>query len=251
VVIPAEGRVTGCISSQVGCKFGCNFCASGLKGFKRDLSVGEIVEEVLSLKDNAPEYLLTHLVFMGTGEPLDNYDNVLKAIRIINSKESFNIGARRITISTCGVTPQIKRLSGEGLQIELSVSLHAADDKTRSQLMPVNKKYPLGQLMTACREYIRITNRQVTFEYCLMEGVNSDLQSARNLSILLKGMNAKVNIIPANPIKELGVNPPKKLEILFFCDYLKKHGVNVTLRKARGQDIDAACGQLRLRYDKK
>jgi 23S rRNA (adenine2503-C2)-methyltransferase len=246
VIIPAEGRVTGCVSSQVGCKFGCGFCASGLLGFKRNLSCAEIIEEVLYLKNNAPG--LTHLVFMGTGEPLDNYDNVLKAIRIINSKDGLNIGARRITISTCGLIPGIKRLQEEGLQIELSVSLHAADDKTRFSLMPVNKKYPLARLIAACRDYFRKTGRQVTFEYVLFKGLNSSLQSAQNLSRILRGFDCKVNLIPANPVKESSLEPPNKLDILLFKDYLLKHGVNVTLRKARGEDIEAACGQLRLRY---
>ena len=248
VIIPAEGRVTGCVSSQVGCKFGCSFCASGVLGFKRNLSAGEIIEEVLYLRDNALEKKITHIVFMGTGEPLDNYENVLKSVRILNCKEGLNIGARRITISTCGLIPGMKRLADEGLQIELSISLHAADDKTRSILVPVNKKYPLRELIDACHDYIKKTGRQITFEYVLIAGLNCDLQSARKLSILLKGLNCKVNLISSNPIKELKVEPPGKLEILFFRDYLVKNKINVTLRKARGQDIDAACGQLRLRY---
>lgn len=246
VIIPAEGRVTGCVSSQAGCKFGCGFCASGLLGFKRNLSSGEIVEEVLWLKNKAPA--LSHIVFMGVGEPLDNYDNVLKAIRIINAKEGLKIGARRITISTCGIIPAIKKLSEENLQIELSISLHAALDKIRSRIMPINKKYPIKGLIEACREYIRDTNRQITFEYIMFRGINSDLQSARNLCKILSGLNCKVNLIPANPVKECGFEPPGKLEILLFRDYLLKHSLNATLRRARGEDIEAACGQLRLRY---
>ena len=153
VSIPAEERITGCISTQAGCKFGCYFCASGTLGFKRNLTSGEILEEVLYLKNNSKAKKITHLVFMGTGEPLDNYDHVLAAIKIINSPDAFNIGARRITISTCGIIPAIKKLSKEGLQIELSISLHAADDKTRSRLLPINKKYPLLGLMVACHEF--------------------------------------------------------------------------------------------------
>jgi len=251
VIIPAERRITGCISTQVGCKFACRFCASGLLGFKRNLSCGEMLDEALYLKNNAPDNKITHLVFMGIGEPLDNYDHVLRAIRIINSRYSFNIGARRITISTCGIVPGIKRLSAEGLQIELSVSLHAADDKTRSQIMPINKKYPLKALIEACKDYIRKTNRQITFEYVLIKGMNYDLQNAQNLIKILKGLNCKVNLIPCNAIKELKVEPPKKSEILLFRDYLLKSGINVTLRRPRGQDIEAACGQLRLRYENK
>lgn len=251
VIIPTKRRITGCISTQVGCKFACRFCASGALGFKRNLSVQEIIEEVFYLKNSSKNKKLTHLVFMGIGEPLDNYDNVIKAIRIINSPHTFNIGARRITISTSGIIPAIKKLAEEGLQIELSVSLHAADDKTRSRIMPVNKIYPLKDLISACREYIKRTNRQVTFEYILVKGLNSGLQDARKLCILLKGMNSKVNLIPCNPIKELKVEPPGKPEILSFKDCLSKSGINVTLRRPRGEDIEAACGQLRLRYAKK
>ncbi len=251
VAIPARNRLTGCISTQVGCKFACRLCASGLPGLKRNLTSGEIIEEILCLKDNAQAKKLTHLVFMGTGEPLDNYENVIKAVRMINSPYSFNIGARRITISTCGIIPGIKRLSQENLQIELSVSLHAADEKVRSQIMPVNKIYPLVKLISACQEYIQKTNRQVTLEYVLIKGINSHLQMARKLGKIVRQLKlCKVNLIPCNFIRELKVEPPKKQEILLFRDYLLKQGVNVTLRKPRGEDIEAACGQLRLKYEK-
>lgn len=251
VNIPVAKRSTGCISSQVGCKFACNFCASGLKGFKRNLTVGEILDEVLYLKNNSPEVDLTHIVFMGTGEPLDNYENVIKAIRIINSPQAFNIGARRITISTSGIIPQINRLASEDLQIELSISLHGADDKIRSRLMPINKKYPLKELVKCCHEYIAKTNRQITFEYVLIKGLNSDEQSVKSLVELLKGLRlVKVNLIPANPVPELKIMPPSTPQINFFKEYLFKSGINVTLRRERGQDIDAACGQLRLKYEK-
>lgn len=252
VVIPAEGRFTGCVSVQVGCKFACKFCASSLLGFKRNLSSGEMLEEVLYLKNNSKDKKLTHLVFMGIGEPLDNYDNVMKTIRIINSPYGLNIGARKITISTCGLIPQIAKLANEDLQIELSVSLHSADDKIRIKVMPINKKYPLKGLILACQDYISKTNRQITFEYILIKGLNSDLQSARKLSKIVEELRlCKVNLIPANTIREYNIEPPNKLEILYFRDYLLKQGVNVTLRKPRGQDIEAACGQLRLRHEKK
>ena len=251
VIIPAGKRITGCISTQVGCKFACRFCASGTLGFKRNLTSQEMIEEVLYLKNNSQGRKVTHLVFMGIGEPLDNYDFVIKAIRIINSPHTLNIGARRITISTSGIIPAIKKLSGEGLQIELSVSLHAADDKTRLRLMPINKIYPLKDLITACREYISKTNRQITFEYVLIKDINSGLQNALKLSKILKGLNCKVNLIPCNIIKELKVQPPENTEILSFRDRLLKSGINVTLRRPRGEDIEAACGQLRLRYEKK
>lgn len=251
VSIPAGERVTGCISSQAGCKFACGFCASALKGFKRNLSAGEILDEVLYLKNNSQKDPLTHVVFMGTGEPLDNYENVLKAIRVINAPYAFSIGARRITISTCGIIPGIKKLQDEELQVELSISLHSADDRLRSEIMPVNRKYPLADLIRCCHEYIAKTNRQITFEYILVKGLNSDLTSAQKLVALLKDLRlAKVNLIAANPIPELKIMPPEKTEITSFKEHLFKAGINVTLRRERGQDIDAACGQLRLKHEK-
>ncbi len=251
VTIPAKDRVTVCISSQVGCKFACRFCASGILGFKRNLNCAEMLNEVLYLKNYSHNKKITHIVFMGTGEPLDNYAEVLKAIRMINAPYGFNIGARRITISTSGLIAGIKKLSDEGLQIELSVSLHAADKKMRDLIMPINKIYPLEKLIASCRDYFKKTNRQVTFEYILIKGLNSDLQSARKLGRILTGFDSKVNLIPANPVKGLKVGPPEGKEILLFKDELLKSGIKVTLRKSRGEDIDAACGQLRLKYAEK
>jgi 23S rRNA (adenine2503-C2)-methyltransferase len=252
VNIPAHKRLTCCISSQAGCKFACDFCASGIEGFKRNLTKGEILDEVLYLKNSTEEDRLTHIVFMGSGEPFDNYENVLGAIRIINSPLAFNIGARRITISTCGIIPGIKRLESEDLQIELSISLHAADDKTRTQLMPVNKKYPLAELIKCCREYVTKTKRQITFEYILIKDVNSSLTDAHKLVTLIKDLKlAKINLIPANSVPELKVMPPAPQEVDSFKESLLKAQINVTVRKERGQDIAAACGQLRLRYEKK
>ncbi len=251
VSIPAAKRITGCISTQVGCKFGCRFCASGLKGFKRNLSCGEILDEVLYLKNNVSAGELTHIVFMGTGEPLDNYEALLKSIRLINSPEGFNIGARRITISTCGLIPAIERLQQEDLQFELSVSLHAPDDRTRSEIMPVNNKYHLKDLIQACKEYMVKTNRQVTFEYILVKGFNADIVAADKLILLLKDLRlAKVNLIPVNPIPELNIFAPGSAQIDKFKEHLFKGGLNITLRRERGQDISAACGQLRLRHEK-
>lgn len=249
VNIPAAHRATGCISSQVGCKYSCQFCASGLKGFKRNLSAGEILDEVLYLKNNTQGVDLTHIVFMGTGEPLDNYENVLKSIRVINSPGAFNIGARRITISTSGIIPGIEKMALEDLQLELSISLHAADDKKRSQIMPVNQKYPLKDLIRCCHEYTAKTNRQITFEYILIKGFNCGLDAGQDLVNLLKDLKlAKVNLIPANPIPELKIMPPAKPQITAFKEHLFKGKINVTLRQERGQDIDASCGQLRLRH---
>jgi len=251
VSIPAQKRVTVCLSTQVGCKFGCFFCASGVMGFKRNLTSAEIIGQVVYLNNDSADKNITHLVFMGIGEPLDNYDNVMKAIRIINSPQGLNIGARRITVSTCGIIPAIKKLAGEGLQIELSVSLHAPDDKTRTALMPANKAYSLKDLIVACREYIERTNRQITFEYILVKGVNSDLPKAVKLSTILKGLNCKVNLIPSNYVPDRKIEPPARKEILLFRDSLLRQGINVTLRRPRGDDINAACGQLRLGYEKK
>jgi 23S rRNA (adenine2503-C2)-methyltransferase len=255
VIIPAEGRVTGCLSSQVGCAYGCAFCASGAQGFKRNLSCGEIIAELMLMNQECHQgeslAAITHLVFMGTGEPFDNYDAVLKAIRIINSSEAYTIGARRITLSTAGVIPGIQRLQNEQLQVELSVSLHAADNAKRSELMPINRKYPLKELIAVCRQYSRITKRQVTFEYILIKNINSLLQDAVNVSRILEGMECKVNLIPCNHLPELGLEPPGRIDTLIFKDYLIKHGVKVTMRTPRGKDIAAACGQLRLRNNRK
>lgn len=248
VLIPVKERLTVCLSSQAGCPFSCGFCASGIAGFKRNLEVSEILGQLLEIDYRLPpERAVTNVVFMGTGEPLDNYENVLKAIRIINASEGFNIGARRITISTCGIIPGIKRLSLEGLQIELSVSLHAADELTRAKLMPVNRKYSLKELIPACKEYAALTKRQVTFEYVLIKGINCSKEAADNLVRLLTGWECKVNLLVYNPIKEFPYQPPDEREVEFFKWLLRKRGIAVTLRKARGKDIDGACGQLRNR----
>jgi 23S rRNA (adenine2503-C2)-methyltransferase len=249
VSIPAQGRVTGCISSQVGCKFACVFCASGVNGFTRDLTSAEMLDEVLYLARHAGG-TLSHLVFMGSGEPMDNYDNVMRAIRMLNAPYGVGIGARRITISTCGVVTGIDKLAQEKLQVELSVSLHAAEDALRSRLMPCNKKYPLKTLISACQKYTGFTKRQITFEYILIKGLNSDLHNAKKLSTIVKSVPlAKVNLIPANFVKELHIEPPEKRVIEAFYGHLVASGVKVTLRIPRGQDIDAACGQLRLRHE--
>ncbi|MFA5319752.1 MAG: 23S rRNA (adenine(2503)-C(2))-methyltransferase RlmN [Candidatus Omnitrophota bacterium] len=247
VLIPAERRMTGCISVQAGCRLRCAFCASGILGLKRSLRCGEIIEQVCRLQKEASGNL-SHLVFMGTGEPFENYDNLIKAVRIINSKAAFNIGARRITVSTAGIIPGIIRFAGEGLQIELSVSLHAADNELRSRLMPVNKLYPLAQLLAVCRDYTRKTGRQVTFEYIMIQGINSALPNAVKLGTILKGMGCKVNLIPLNPLANREWRPPRTEDVSAFRSVLQKKGVQVTVRRPRGRDIDAACGQLRLQY---
>ena len=247
VLIPTPTRSTVCVSTQAGCKFACRFCASGIGGWQRNLSVGEILAQVLRAKNEAAQQKrpLSHIVFMGTGEPLDNYDAVLAAIRMINDPRGLNIGARRITISTCGLIPQIQRLAGEGLQVELSVSLHGYDDQTRGQLMPVNQKYPLRDLLAACRAYAGQTRRQVTFEYVLIRDLTCNPTGARILARLLRGWLCKVNLIPFNPVAEFSFVPPAAADARAFQRVLQEQGIPVTLRRARGQDVGAACGQLR------
>jgi len=247
VLIPAKDRQTICLSSQVGCAYGCKFCASGLMGFKRDLRCGEILEQAIGILRDMKGRRVTNVVMMGTGEPLANYDNVMKAVSIMNSPYGFGIGARKITVSTAGYIPGIKRFMEEKAQIELSVSLHAATDEARSLLMPIDKKYPLSELMKACREYVSEKDRIITFEYVLIKGVNASREDAEALSKLLKDLPSKVNLIPFNPVSSFNFLPPPEREVKEFQDILKKNNINSTIRTQRGADIDAACGQLRLR----
>ncbi len=245
VSIPFKSRVTVCLSAQVGCKFSCAFCASGLLGFKMDLSTSEILSEFITIRKNVSSPI-TNVVFMGIGEPLDNYDNVMRAIRIMNSELGIRLGARKMTISTAGFAPGIERLSKEGLQVELSVSLHAATDEKRSEILPINRRFPLRALFEAIRKYYVATKRKVTFEYCLLGGYNTGVADAQSLIRLMRGLNAKVNIIPYNPvISRVGFQAPSKLEVLFFKSYLAKNGIEATVRMSRGADIAAACGQLK------
>lgn len=245
VLIPSPKRGTLCVSTQVGCKFKCAFCASGLNGWSRDLSCAEILDQVLFVKRAASPARITHIVFMGIGEPFDNYDNVIKAIRRINAKEALGIAARRITVSTCGLVPQIELFAREPLQVELAVSLHAADDELRSKLMPVNRLYPLKELMACCRRYANETGRQVTFEYVLMKDINTSLEHARRLAHLLQGFLSKVNLIVYNENVSLGFRSPSRAEVLAFKECLEQQRIPSTIRTPRGSDIAAACGQLR------
>ncbi len=245
VYIPQGRRSTVCVSSQVGCRRSCAFCASSTVKFARNLFPREILNEILFIKMNK-ELPVTNIVFMGIGEPFDNYDNVIKAIRIMNDPDGLNIGARKITVSTCGLIPGIERLASENLQLELSVSLHSADDAVRTRLVPVNKRYPIGSLIESCRRYIGKTNRVITFEYVLIKGINTSRADALKLAKLLKGIKCKVNLIRYNQIKALGYETPSREEGRVFLDELIAKGLNATLRKSRGEDIDAACGQLRI-----
>jgi len=247
VYIPKGKRRTVCVSSQVGCKFRCGFCASGQAGFFRNLTAAEIIAQLLRARDEskATNDHLTNIVFMGIGEPLDNYPNVLKAIRMMNSPEFLGIGARRITISTSGVVPKMKDLAAEGLQIELSVSLHGANDSVRSQLMPINKKWPIHELLAACKEYTVKTKREITFEYILADGLNADIEDARQLALVLEGFQCKVNLIPLNPIPEFPYKRPTIKQINAFQKELITKKIRTTVRFSSGTDINAACGQLR------
>jgi len=248
VLIRNKKRNTICISSQVGCLWNCLFCASGKGGFKRNLSTGEIIEQVLSVQKLTKE-MIHNIVFMGMGEPFNNYNNVMKSIQIINSKQGINIGARKITISTCGIIPGIVKLMAYPMQIELSVSLHSADEKTRSVLMPVNNKYPLQELVNACRNYVRKKKRQVTFEYLMLRGINDSIEQANKLIHLIMDFDAKVNLIIYNPIdNQTDLLPSDEQTIFIFQRVLKENHIPVTIRHSRGQDINAACGQLRNGY---
>jgi len=243
VHIPSARRGTVCVSTQVGCKFGCPFCASGFGGFVRNLAASEIVGQVLFLRHEL-ERLVTHVVFMGMGEPLDNYDEVSRAVRILNSSRGAAIAARRITISTCGLIPGIERLASLGLQVELSVSLHAAADDLRSRLVPANRAYPLGRLVPALKEFSRATGRKVTLEYALISGVNDSLEAADRLAGLAARTKAKVNLIPLSEAGVKGFMASKPDAVEAFRQRLEAKGVPVTVRRSKGGDIRAACGQL-------
>lgn len=251
-VLLREGkRITACVSTQVGCAMACQFCASGLLGLERNLTAGEIVEEALHVKNHLlPDEHLTNIVFMGIGEPLANYDNVVKAIRIMNAEWGLGIGARHITISTVGIIDGIRRLAHEGLQVNLAISLHAPNDIIRSQIIPSNKKIGIKNILAAAREYFEVTGRDISFEYILIDGLNASKQNAESLSMLLKGIQCNINILPVNPVEEFDWRPPSQETIEIFRRTLEKHGLVVTLRKKKGSPINAACGQLRLQRHK-
>ena len=233
-----------CVSSQVGCKMGCKFCASTGIPFIRNLSSGEIVEQILAVEQDIGEKI-SNVVFMGIGEPLDNYNNVIKAIRILNNQKGLNIGARHISVSTSGLVPRIYDLANENIQCTLSVSLHASNDKTRSSMMPINNRYNIEELMKACKDYIKITNKRISFEYALARDNNDNLDDAKELVKLLKGMLCHVNLIPINKIENGKFAKSSNENIIKFRDYLNDHGIVATIRRELGSDIDAACGQLR------
>lgn len=242
-----------CVSSQVGCNMGCKFCASGLIKKQRDLTPSEMILQIMKMQ----EYLdnegkgerVSHIVIMGSGEPFDNYSNVMKFIRIANEPKGLAIGARHITVSTSGIAPKIVEYSKEGIQVNLAISLHASNNETRNKLMPINKAYPLDKLFEAIREYSQNADRRVTIEYILLKGINDSLENADELVHLLKGVFAYVNLIPYNEVEENEFKRSEKQSVRAFYERLKNKGINVTIRKEFGTDIDAACGQLRAKKE--
>lgn len=235
---------TICVSSQVGCKMGCKFCASTIAGFSRDLTAGEMLGQIITASADSG-IKISNVVIMGIGEPLDNYDNVIKFLRLANSPEGLNIGNRHFSLSTSGIVPQIYRLAREQIPLTLAISLHAANDPDRSSIMPVNRKYSIDKLIEACKIYTKETGRRITFEYAMIKGVNDSLKHAGELSELLKGMLCHVNLIPVNTVEETGFTKSSRESIDSFMKVLERRGIEVTVRRELGSDINAACGQLR------
>lgn len=244
VIMKYKYGYTICVSSQVGCKMGCTFCASTLAGFKRNLTAGEIESQIHSAQKDLG-IRISHVVMMGIGEPFDNYDNVLSFLENVNNENGLNISMRNITISTCGIVDRIYDLMEKNLQLTLTISLHAPNDEIRSKTMPVNKKYPVDTLLKACRDYAEKTGRRVSFEYTLIKGVNDSEENALELAEKLKGSLCHINLIPVNDVKERGNIRSSNETILKFSNVLKRNGINATIRRTLGADINASCGQLR------
>ncbi len=241
---------TICVSTQIGCKMGCKFCASTGIAFIRDLTAGEIVEQIIKVEQDTGERI-SNVVYMGIGEPLDNYDNTIKSVHILNNQKGINIGARHISISTSGLVPQIYKLAEEKIPCTLSISLHNTTNEQRSSMMPVNKKYPIEELIKACKDYIKSTNRRISFEYALAKDNNDNLDDAKRLVSLIRGINCHVNLIPINKIENGDFIKSSNENIIKFRDYLNSKGIVATIRRELGSDIDAACGQLRRQNIKK
>ena len=236
-----------CISSQVGCRMGCRFCASTLDGLVRGLTPAEMLDQIYRIQEDIGERI-SNVVVMGTGEPLDNYDNLLKFISLLTDENGLHISQRNLTVSTCGIVPNMKRLAEEKLQITLALSLHASSQEKRLELMPVANKYQIDEVIEACKYYFEQTGRRITFEYSLVGGVNDTDEDASQLAKLIKGLNCHVNLIPVNPIKERDYVQSNPQVISDFKNKLEKYGINVTIRREMGGDIDGACGQLRKRF---
>lgn len=239
-----------CISSQAGCRMGCRFCASTLDGLARNLTASEMLDEVYSIQRDIGERI-SNVVIMGSGEPLDNYENVVRFLKLVSDEKGLHISQRNLTMSTCGLVPEIKALAGEDLQITLAISLHAVNDERRKSLMPIANKYSISELLDACAYYYNQTNRRLTFEYSLVGGVNDSEEEAKALAKLLKGLNCHINLIPVNPVKERGFKQSDPVKIQNFKNKLEKYGGHVTIRREMGRDIQAACGQLRKSYTDK
>lgn len=244
VLIPEGDRLTACISSQAGCGIGCSFCATAFGGLIRNLTAGEIIDQLIRVQQEADKRI-SNVVLMGMGEPLANYRAVLRAVRTMVHPQGLGIGQRHITISTSGIVPGIRRLAAENLQVVLAVSLHAPTDELRDQLVPINRKYPIALLLDACREYIAQTGRRITFEYVLIRNVNDSIGMAQKLVKRLESMHCHVNLIPLNPVAETGFERPDAQQVQAFAEEVRQAGIPVTVRKEKGSDIDAACGQLR------
>ena len=242
------GRVAVCISSQVGCAMACDFCASGLAGLKRNLATWEIVDQVMRIQTLIAERgeRVANVVFMGIGEPLQNYDNMLRSIKLMHLGEGLGIGHRHLCISTSGLVPQILKLAQEKLPIRLAISLHATNDNLRNEMMPVNRRWPIAELLAACREYQRLTDRRITFEYIMLDGVNDSIAEAERLGEMLRGMRSLVNLIPWNPVEGARYHRSPAARIRAFQHRVEDFGIKCTVRQEKGSDIDAACGQLRL-----
>lgn len=249
VIMKYKHGNTICISTQVGCRMGCKFCASTIDGRVRNLTSGEILSEIMIAQKTLGERI-SNIVLMGSGEPLDNYDNVVKFLKEVNAEYGLNIGQRHITISTCGLVPNIYELADEGLTITLAISLHAFSDEKRKEIMPIANKYSIKEILDACEYYIKKTNRRVTFEYALVKDVNDGNEDAKALGQLLKGMLCHVNLIPVNEIKENSFKRSSNKRIEEFAEILKSKGIEATVRREMGSDINAACGQLRRSYIK-
>jgi len=249
VLLSYQHGYSVCLSTQVGCKMGCKFCASTKAGYCRDLTAGEILLQMVEItrdkKKLDPDFRIGHVVLMGIGEPLDNYDNVIRFLHLCNSKELFGISYRNISLSTCGLIPKIYELMEEDLPITLSISLHASNDGLRSELMPVNRTYPMAELIRACKDYTNKTGRRISFEYAVIQGVNDTPERAKELIGLLGGWMNHLNLIPINPTKETSFRPATKKTMQDFISRLENGGINATVRRTLGADIQAACGQLR------
>lgn len=244
VLMRYKHGLTACISSQVGCRMGCRFCASTQAGFMRNLTAGEMLDQVMSIGRDTGERV-GNVVIMGIGEPFDNYDNVLKFLRLVHSPEGMNMGYRSITVSTCGLVPEIIKFAGESIPVNLAISLHAPEDVLRETIMPVGRKYSIDKLIEACKIYTEGTGRRLTFEYAMISGVNDSGDAARKLASLLRGMLCHVNLIPANPVAGSGFDQSSRKRMLEFKDVLERSGIETTVRRELGSDINAACGQLR------